>query len=239
MNTRHSLWLSFCIVPFAFASCERRYNDALPDGRVIENRPGVTSTPPREITDFERDLDRMYEVHRVETNKVNWRMMLEGERAIRTTTGKVVYQSAYSRLVVSHYNDGSPRFAIQQGTPQSIGHPVGRPWITFGEQEAWTPDGKHIRFYAEDTTPYGTWVLRRGEGRGHTEIVFDNHFHTGELQVARLYSSEGEMADRTGYDARSAEWYGDSDQDRLRGVEDAVKTVRECLQCATEAPGSN
>ena len=240
MNTRHSLWLSFCIVAFAFAGCERRSDDLLPDGRVVENRPGVTSTPPSEITDFERDLVRMYKVQEVETKKANWRMMPEGEKAIRTTTGKVVFQSAYSRLVVSHYNDGSPRFAIQQGTPQSIGQAIGRPWITFGEQEAWTRDGKHIRFYAEDITPYGSWVLNHGEGRGYTEIGFENLDHTGELRNAYLYSSEGEIIERALYFVDRAEWFEDSeDQDWLREVEDAVKTVRECLRCATQAQANH
>jgi len=245
MNVQHVLLLITAFLSLAFGGCGASYDDT-PSRRTTDD----ASTPPdatRRATDSPRDwdlppevaavikeADRMNEVWQAETKKLNWNMFPAAEKRIRTTTGKVVFETVESRLIVAHHEDGTPRFAIRQANPPSVDLLSPHRWITFGAHEAWTPTGDHVRFYAEGETLFGTWVVTDKNGRTRAEIQFENVDRTGELQSATYYSADGKPSGMAMYDSDNGTWLDSSDNaDRLREVQDVIKLVRDCLRRAS------
>lgn len=221
-----------CLSLFAFTGCGINDSESTTE-QALYDPTGFSESSFEETgeIDSEFDWDRADKIRQVETKRMNWDLIPAPEKAERTTTGKIVYQSSEGRMIVSHYENGSPRFVIRQFTPGYAGKSSSKLWTTNGVQEAWTPSGMYVRFFADDLTPFGAWVLRDTEGQTRAEIVFENSDHTGELEYATFPPPGGGRPGVADYNAESGEWFNQPEwDDRVKEVESVVKMVREFLR---------
>lgn len=204
----------------------------------FEATPDDTMVQEPVVSPGEFDFERADKIVAVETKSINWKMVPDAEKIVRTTTGKIVYQTAEGRLIISHYEDGSPRFAIRQFDPQIFEKSSPKSWITNGVHQAWLRDGTHIRFFADDMIPYGTWVLTDNDGEFRAEIAFENFEHTGELRSAMFPTPGGGRPAFATYDSDKGEWSFKPAgmEDRVSEVEKAVKLVKEFLNIVSQIP---
>ncbi len=187
----------------------------------LQPEPSDSSNLFSESDRWIKDYDKLTLARDAEKKGVNWRVIPDDEKNLRLTTGKAVFKGVDNRLVVGNFPDGSPRFIIQQATPDSIGFSSRKPWINQGVHYGWMADGRSVTFFTDDTLLEGSWVVRDRNGDPVVEI---NLKRTGEMEGIDFFDETGNR--KGGVFWLNGKWAGSTDDPRVRQAEDVIKAVR-------------